>query len=157
MQEDVEQRSVVLATKAANMTGRTLALLMRASMNKIHKARNAPREGKQSLKQLSKGGALDNIEISSDNIKAFEPYARKYGIKYALQKDTSEDPPKWLVFFQSKDTATMTAAFKAFSADMLNKEKSKPSVRDLMSKALEIVKNTVRDKTRHKTHGEHEL
>ena len=156
MQEDVEQRSVVLATKAAKITGRCLAQLMRAALNKVHKSRNCPAEGKQSVRQLAKGGALQNIEITGDNIKAFEPFARKFGISYALQKDISETPPKWLVFFQSKDTACMTAAFKAFSAQMLNRENSRQPVRDAMAKAREIIKNTVRDVIRHKTRGEHE-
>ena len=158
IQEDVEQRSIVLATRSSKMTGRVLATLMKASLRKLHKTRNTPKVGKQSLKRLSKGGPLDNIEVSKDNIKDFEPFAQKYQIKYSLQKDTSEDPPKWLVFFQSKDTATMTAAFKAFSAAMLNKEKSKlPSVKKAMAKFQELIKDTVRDKTRNKTHGEHEL
>lgn len=157
MQEDVEQRSVVLATRATKMTGQVLATLMRASMRKIHQTKNTPKEGKQSIKQLAKGGTLHNIEITNENIKAFEPYARKYGISYALQKDTSEEPPKWLVFFQSKDTATMTAAFKAFSAAMLTRESNKTSVKDAITKFREIIRNTVRDITKHKNHGEHEL
>ena len=138
------------------MTARCLAKLMRASMQKIHAAKNAPIEGKQSVKELSRGGKLENVEITNDNIKAFDPIARKYGINYALQKDNSETPPKWLVFFQSKDTATMTAAFKEFSAKTLNKSKSKSSVKEAMTKIKEIVKNTVRDMTKRKTHGEHE-
>ena len=157
MQEDVEQRSVVLATNATKLTGRCLAFLMRAAIRKIHKARNAPIEGKQSIKQLSKGGKLENVEVSNENIKAFDPFARKYGISYALQKDSSETPPKWLVFFKSTDTAAMTAAFKEFSTAMLNKEKSKPSVKAAIVRFREIVKNAVRDRTRHKTHGTHEL
>lgn len=156
LQEDVEQRSVALATKTSKMTAHLLAQLMRASLRKIHKARNSPKEGRQSVRQLSKGGKLENVEISNENIKAFDPFARKYGISYALQKDNSETPPKWLVFFQSKDTATMTAAFKEFSAKMMNKEKSKPSVKDAMTKIKAFVKNVVRDKTRNKDHGVHE-
>jgi len=129
---------------------------MRASINKINKAKNTPIKGKQSVKHLSKGGKLENIEIKNENIKAFDPIARKYGISYALQKDNSETPPKWLVFFQSKDTATMTLAFKEFSAQMLNKEKSKPSVKEAITKFREVIRNTVRDKTRNKDHGTHE-
>ena len=157
MQEDVEQRSVVLATNATKFSGRCLASLMMASIRKINKIRNTPIEGKQSIKQLSKGGKLESVEISSDNIKAFDPIARKYGISYALYKDTSETPTKWLVFFQSKDTALMTAAFKEFSAQMLNQDKSKHSVRAAIAKFREIIRNTVRDKTRNKNHGAHEL
>ena len=129
---------------------------MRAAMRKVHKAQNAPVDGKQSIKQLSKGGALENIEITSGNIKAFEPYARKYGIAYSLQKDNSETPPKWLVFFKSKDTAAMTAAFREFSSATLNRDNTKPSVKDAIAKFRDIIKNAVRDITRNRSRGEHE-
>ena len=156
MQEDVEQRCVALVIKATKLTGHCLASLMQAALRKIHNAQNAPLDGKQSIKQLSKGSTLQNIEITNENIKSFEPYARKYGIAYSLQKDNSETPPKWLVFFKSKDTAAMTAAFKEFSAATLTKDKTKPSVKDAMVKLKDIVKNAVRDVTRNKTRGVHE-
>ena len=44
----------------------------------------------------------------------------------------------------------MTAAFKAFSAKMLAKTKEKPSTRDEMHKFRDVLKNAVRDKTKHK-------
>ena len=150
MQEDIEQRSIALTTKTTKFTAQTLAKLMRAALRKIKQSRDAPKEGKQSVKELSKGGALQSIEITDGNIKAFEPYARKYGVSYALQKDASSEPPRWLVFFKAKDTDALTAAFKEFSAKMLSKEKSKPSAKDAMQRFREILKNAVRDKTKHK-------
>ena len=150
MQEDIQNRSIALTTKATKFTAKGLAKLMRAALRKIRQSRGAPKEGKQSVKELSKGGALQSIEITDGNIKAFEPYARKYGVSYALQKDASSEPPKWLVFFKAKDTDALTAAFKEFSAKMLAVEKSKPSVKDSMQKFREMLKNAVRDKTKHK-------
>jgi hypothetical protein len=151
LQEDLQNRSIVLTTKAAKLSGKALAALMRAALRKMRKAREAPKEGKQTVKQLSRGGSLQNIEISEDNIKAFEPYARKFGVSYALQKDVSEDPPKWLVFFRAKDTDALTGAFKAFSADIVKRGKDeRPSARDTMHKFREVIKNAVRDKTKHK-------
>jgi hypothetical protein len=151
LQEDLQNKSVVLTTKAAKLTGRALAGLMRAALRKMRQARDAPKEGKQTVKQLSKGGSLQNIEISDDNIKSFEPFARKFGVSYALQKDVSEEPPRWLVFFRGKDADSLTAAFKAFSASVVKRDKAdRPSTRDTMKKFREILKNAVRDKTRHK-------
>ena len=123
---------------------------MCAALRKIKKSMNTPKEGKQSVKQLAKGGSLQSIEIADDNIKAFEPFARKYGIDYALQKDASSSPPRWCVFFKAKDVDALTAAFKAFSAKMLTKTKEKPSVRDSMRKFREVIKNAVRDRVKHK-------
>jgi hypothetical protein len=150
LQEDIQNRSVALTTKASKLTAQGLAKLMRAALRKMRQSRDAPTEGKQSVRELSKGGALQSIEITDGNIKAFEPYARKYGVSYALQKDASSEPPKWLVFFKAKDTDALTAAFKEFSAKVLSKEKAKPSVKDSMRKFREVLRNAVRDKTKHK-------
>jgi hypothetical protein len=37
---------------------------------------------------------------------------RKYNVDFALKRDTTEMPPKWLVFFKAKDAAALTAAFE---------------------------------------------
>jgi hypothetical protein len=146
----MQNRSVALTTKTAKLTGHGLAKLMRAALRKMKQSRAAPKEGKQTLKQLAKGGSLQNIEISDDNIKAFEPFARKYGVSYALKRDDSESPPRWLVFFKAKDADALTAAFKAFSAKMVKRESEKPSVKGAMQKFREVIKNAVRDRTKHR-------
>ena len=148
VQEDVEHKSAVLIIKSAKITGRLLAKAMAATLRQIKKSRDAP--GRQSMKQLAKGGSLENIPITDENIKAFEPVARKYGLRYKLVRDTSEDPAKWLVFFRARDAGTMTAAFQEFSSKMLKRETERPSVRNTMAKFRDIIKNAVIDRTRHK-------
>jgi hypothetical protein len=133
------------------MTAKTLARLMTAALRQMHKSRGKLKQGKQSMRQLSKGGSLSNIEIMDDNIKAFDPVARKYNVSYSLQKDASSDPPRWLVFFRAKDVDAITAAFKEFSNRALKRETGRTSVRSLMRELGEKVKNAVRSKTRHKT------
>ena len=150
MQEELEHKSVVLATNTAKITGRALAKLMQSALRKMKEAGEKPKEGKQSIKQLSKGGSLSNIEITDDNIKAFDPVARKYNISYSLKRDETSDPPRWLVFFRAKDTDAMTAAFKEFSAKMVKRETDRPSVREAMNKFRENLKHAVKNKTRHK-------
>ena len=59
--------------------------------------------GKQSIKHLvEQNAAISNIEVTDGNIKSFERTANKYGIDYALKKDTSEQPPRYLVFFKGR-------------------------------------------------------
>ena len=41
---------------------------------------------------------LGNIDISKTDLKGFEKVARKYGIDYAIRKDSSVDPPHYLFF-----------------------------------------------------------
>ena len=140
MQEDISHRSVALSIKSAKMTARVLAKAivqaLRHMNSKLHKAPASPKrdtspkiyKGKQSLKQLSQnGGGLQNLEITDKNIKFFEPVARKYDVDYALHRDKSENPPRWLVFFKAKDADMLTLAFKEFSKKTLSKEQEKPS------------------------------
>ena len=155
MQEDIEQKSVVFITKGTKITARLLAKAMGAGLRQIKKKRDAP--GKQSMKQLSQGGSLESIPISDKNIRAFDPIARKYGVRYKLFRDNSERPPKWMVFFRAKDANAMTAAFKEFTHKTLKRESDRPSVRETMAKFREILKNAVIDRTKHKERGGPEL
>jgi len=127
-----------------------------AGGKQIHKVATT-HNGKQSLKQLTKHGeTLTNIEAKDGNTRAFKRTARKYGLKYAVKKDISETPPKYLVFFKSRDIDSMTAAFNEFSAKQLRKSEQKPSIMQTLQKMMEKVKNQVLDQTKHKDRG-HEL
>jgi hypothetical protein len=150
LQEHITDQSVALSTKTAKLTGRVLASLMRETLRQMRRSRDKPREGRQTVRQLAKGGSLESVEITDDNIKAFEPFARKFGVSYALQRDVSEEPPRWLVFFRAKDAAALEGAFKAFTASMVKRDKERPSTRDAMHKFRDRIRNAVRDKTKHK-------
>ena len=82
------------------------------------KAEKSVPRGKQTVgKLMNQRQGLTNIEITNRNIKSFERVANKYKIDFALKKDKSVDPPRYLVFFKAKDMDVMTAAFKEFSAN----------------------------------------
>jgi hypothetical protein len=157
VQEEIDNKSIALYIKAGKITAQLLAKALVAIVHKVDDGINGERIGAQSLKRLSKGGTLSSIEITDDNIKAFDPIARKYGIGYSLQKDSSTDPPRWLVLFKCKDVDAMTAAFKEFSKKTLTKEADKPSVRDTMREHKEMSKNAVKVKIKQKDRGVPEL
>ncbi len=155
MQEDIEHKSAVLVMRGAKITAHMLAKAMAAALRQMQKKRDAP--GKQSFKQLAKGGSLESIPISDSNIRAFDPVARKYGLRYRLVRDNSEDPPKWLAFFRAKDADAMTAAFKEFTYKTLVRETDRPSVRETMAKFREVIKHAVIDRSKHKERSGPEL
>ena len=116
------------------------------------KAEKSVPRGKQTVgKLMNQRQGLTNIEITNRNIKSFERVANKYKIDFALKKDKSVDPPRYLVFFKAKDMDVMTAAFKEFSAKELTKM-NKPSIRKRLlkyqSQARE--KNKQRERTKQK-------
>lgn len=146
MQEDLERRSVALSANASKMTGRLLLKLIKMY---LAYSKELP-HGKQSVKSLAKHGqGMTNIEITDKNIKCFEKYAKKYGVDFALKKDITETPPKYLVFFKAKDNDAIMSAFKDFTADRMKKQE-KPSVLENLKKQKELVKNEVVDKIKKK-------
>ena len=96
-----------------------------------------------------------DLEITDGNIKAFESTAKKYGIDYALKKDATETPPRYLVFFKGRDADVLTAAFKEFSARKLTQEQ-RPSIRKVLAAFRDKAKqlNTNRQKVKNKVQEE---
>lgn len=154
MQDEINEKTVAISIKATKLTAQTLqnALkLLLAQMKKQHDKNKIP-HGKQTLKQLARQNAgLSNIEITEGNIKEFESTAKKYGVDFALKKDSTENPPRYLVFFKSRDADALTEAFREFSAKKLQRDK-KPSIRKLLSKLKEAAqsRNAQRDKVKDK-------
>ena len=139
MQDEVNEKTIALYIKTGKLTAQTLQKAMKAILSKGKKQLAKPPQGKQSLKQLM------------GNIKAFESTAKKYGIDFALKKDATESPPRYLVFFKGRDADVLTAAFKEFSAKKLTQEK-KPSIRKLLSTLKEAAqgRNAERAKVKNK-------
>lgn len=154
MQEEVENRSVTLAINTAKLTGRTLknAILkfLEAQKNKSRDSPDPIPHGKQTVKQLAEQNqGMSNIEVTDKNIKSFERVAKKYGVDFAIKKDKSVTPPKYLVFFKARDADALTAAFTEFTAKTVRKAE-KPSVLAQLKKFTELVKNTVTDKVKNR-------
>ena len=106
MQDEVNEKVIALSIKANKLTAQLLQKSIKFMLSQAKKQldKQAAPQGRQTLKQLAKQNAgLSNIEITEGNIKAFEHTAKKYGIDFALKKDTTETPPRYLVFFKGRD------------------------------------------------------
>ena len=154
MQDEINEKTIVLSIRGAKLTARMLQKVLKLLLSQIKKGldKQAIPHGKQTLKQLMRQNAgVSNIEITEDNIKAFEHTAKKYGIDFALKKDASESPPRYLVFFKGRDADVLMSAFKEFSAKKLTQEQ-KPSLRKTLSVFKEAAqqKNAERAKVKNK-------
>lgn len=145
MQEEVENRTVNLAISTTKLTGRSIVSGIRKYLQHREKVKSrkavkdASIHGKQSVKQLLRQNqGATNVEIDKDGIKDFECLARKYGVDFAVRKDKSVDPPRYLVFVRSKDADALDAICKEHQARSLTKGK-KPSVLAQLKKFKEIV------------------
>ena len=105
MQEEVESKMVTLSVNTTKLTARTLKQALEKFL--AHQRNKAAQHsqnkdviphGKQTVKQLAaQNQGLTNIEITDKNIKDFDRVARKYGVDYAVKKDKTVIPPKYLV------------------------------------------------------------
>ena len=71
---------------------------------------------------------------------------------YAVKKDRSTSPPKYLIFFKGRDADALTAAFTEYTGKKVKKaEKTeRPSVLAKLNQFKELVKNAVVDRTKRK-------
>ena len=110
MQEEVENRTVNLAISTTKLTARSIVRLGLKGIAYIKRKsqeaalKNEKPTGKQTIQELiGQNQGVTNIDISKTDLKGFEKYARKYGVDYAITKDKSVLPPKYLVFFKARD------------------------------------------------------
>ena len=149
MQEEVENRTVNLAISTTRLSGRTIISAFRLwkSHHNNVKAKKAAEQanedttphGKQSIQELiGQNQGVSSIDIQNTNIRDFEKIANKYGVDYAITRDKTVTPPKYMVFFKARDADALTAAFAEYSNQRL-KAKDKPSVLKQLGKLKELV------------------
>ena len=150
MQDEVNEKTVSLCIRCGKVTANLLKAAMKKALTKMEQEKQKlqgqkqPKQdkedktykGKQSMDKLMKQNVqLSNIEITDGHIKSFERVAKKYSIDFSLKKDVNADPPRYYVFFKARDADVMTAAFKEYTGQSLNKDK-KPSVRKKLQQAI---------------------
>ena len=151
MQEEVENRTLTLVVSGTKFTGR----LMKAAITKYlahrkekklqkQKSRDTPviPHGKQTVKQLiGQNQGVSNIEITDPSIKEFEKIARKYGVDYAVKKDRSSSPPKYLIFQRSRCGCVDSSLYRVHRQKVKKAEKTeRPSVLAKLNQFKELVK-----------------
>lgn len=146
MQEEVEQKTFNIVVSTTKLTARTI---LNAGKAAIQQQQAKMAGGKQSVRMLLRQNrGVSSVEISKTSIRDFERYAKKYGIDYAVRKDSSEVPPRYLVFFKAPDADAFNAAFKEYSASLLSKAK-RPSVLEKLHELVQAAAELT-GKVRHK-------
>ena len=103
MQDEVNEKVVSLAIKTSKLTAEVLQKAMKALLAKGKGQLTKAPHGKITMRQLMKPGEkVSNIEITDQNIKAFDPIARKNGLDYNVKKIENGKPPTYLVSFKGK-------------------------------------------------------
>ena len=151
MQEEVTQKSIALVIRTSKLTADVLKKAMLAYLNHL-KNKKQNWHGKISVKQLmGKDQCANTMEITENNIKSFERVAKKYNVDFAVKKDKTVDPPKYVVFFKGRDADVIAMAFKEFVHGN-EKRQNRESVRDRLNHYKELwTQNMNRERAREKT------
>ena len=151
MQEEVTQKSIAFVIKASKLTVGVLKAAMMAYLNH-RKHSKLLQHGKISVRKLmGKDQGANTMEITENNIKDFERVAKKYNVDFAVKKDKTVDPPKYVVFFKGRDADVIAMAFKEFVHGN-EKKQNRESVRDRLNRYKELWTQTMnRERAREKT------
>ena len=109
MQEEIIQTTLAIIMRAEQIGEQQMRQAFQKVLTDLEQGRRkmpgtdrTGHHGKRSLRELQSGGAqLTNVEITDDNMKSFEKYAREYGIDYSLKVNRLTDPPHWYIFFRA--------------------------------------------------------
>ncbi len=160
MQDEVNTKVVAIMIKGGKISAEVLKKALDKFVQEIEKAQKQMQQpktyrGKQSIKHLmSQNAAISNIEVTDGNIKSFERVAKKYNVDFAVKKDKTVDPPKYVVFFKGRDADALTAAFKEYTVKEVRRaSKDRPSVLEQLRALRAKVLSLTPDRSRHKDKG----
>ena len=148
MQEDIENKVVVLIENCSKLTAqelrRALERVLAQAKNGHSQKQTKEAHGRMTVKDLAaKGKGMQSIEVNDGSIGSFNRVARKYGIDFAPFKVKDEN--RYLVFFKAPDADAMTAAFTEYTQRQVKKA-SRPSI----LQKLELLKAQIRQPKKEK-------
>ena len=154
MQEEVENRTVNLAISTTKLTLRAIITGYRKYQSHHSKARAAKAakqvktpQGRQTVKELvGQGQGVSSIPLDQTNLRDFHRVARKYGIDYAITKDKSRQPPRYIVFFKARDADALNAAFREFMVKKLGKHRAASVLGELEQEKSRVKPDKTREK-----------
>ena len=157
MQEDIENKVVVLIENCSKLTAQELRralekVLAQAKSGKANRSQKTVRDtdphGRMTVKELAaKDKGMQSIEVNEGSIGSFNRVARKYGIDFAPFKVKGEN--RYLVFFKAPDADAMTAAFTEYTQRQV-RQASKPSILQKLEHFKGLIKQPTKEKVRHK-------
>lgn len=147
MQEEIENRTVNLAVTTTRLSGRVLmdALRMYLRQRDLKKSRNQQTKddhphGEQTVKDLiGQNQGVTSIPLDDIRIRDFSQAARKYGVDFAVTKDKTITPPRYVVFFKARDTDALKQILGELTQKQLN-QKERPSLIKQLAKIKNMVK-----------------
>ncbi len=154
LNEEISEKTVNLVVSTTKLTGREIARGLsqylqnrkQKKMAKSVKSSEDRKQGKQTVKELiGQNQGVSSLPVGETGIRDFEKIAKKYGVDFAVVKDKSEEPPKYLVFFKARDADAISQVLSEYTAKQMKKQsKNRPSILKTLKKFKEMVANMPR-------------
>ena len=145
MNEEVAKDSIRFAFNTTKVSVRLLIRAMQAYMAHRENVKNTPVKGKQTVKQLVRhSNGLKQVPVQGEHLREFEKVLKKYGVDFAVMRETKGDTPRYMVFFKAKDESMISNVLQESTKKQLEKGKieKKPSILAVLKKAKEMVAAT---------------
>jgi len=156
LQEEIENRTVNLAVTTTRLSGRLLMDALRMYLrhrdlkkNRNQKATDDHIHGEQTVKELiGQNQGVTSIPLDDIRIRDFSQAAKKYGVDFAVTKDKTVTPPRYVVFFKARDTDALKQILGELTQKQLN-QKERPSLIKQLAKIKDMVKTIPSKARRH--------
>lgn len=146
LNEEISKESAEKTVRiAVRVSQPSLKLFLRALKISVGKSSEALGEklhstkGKQSVKTLIRQGqGVSSIPLAEKGLKDFNKIAGKYGVDFAVVKDSKSEPAVYTIFFKAKDMDVITRILQDYSAKQV-KQPDRKSVLAKLKKFQDIV------------------
>ena len=141
MQEETTQKTIAFVVKTSKLTTDVLEKMILFYLENQKQKGHQQKQGKMTVQELvGQNAGVSNIEITENNIRSFERVAKKYHVDFAVKKDKTTQPPRYLVFFKGRDADVLTQAFKEFVyANETKKSRTRVSVKEKLKQFREVL------------------
>ena len=145
--EEVAEKAVRLVFSTTKLSANTLTKGMETFLRehrrkKDMKATKDDRiQGKQTIKQLiGQNQGVSSLPVGETGLKDFERIAKKYGVDFAIVKDKTVTPTKYMVFFKARDADAIAQVLAEYTAKQMKKQsQNRPSLLKALKKFKELV------------------
>lgn len=146
LNEEISKESAEKTVRiAVRVSQPSLKFFLRALKISVGKSSEAvgeklhPTKGKQSVKTLIRQGqGVSSILLAEKGLKDFNKIAGKYGVDFAVVKDSKSEPAVYTIFFKAKDMDVITRILQDYSAKQV-KQPDRKSVLAKLKKFQDIV------------------
>lgn len=140
LSDELSKKAISITVKSAEINMKVLIKALNLYLQELKKAQKAPKHGYQSLKKLNRQNyALQDIPLSSQDLRQLKQELNSYGVDYAINRDLSK-PNTFKVYFKEKDAVQIENAMKNHMSRQFAKN-SKPPVKEIIKKIIEKTKN----------------